>query len=154
MAHGRRDRVESRRTWSCQTTRLFGAAQGRFTGLLVEPPLWRSRGTRHRTADAEGTAAAGAVLSGVEPIDHRITAAKLVTLRDTPGAEETIADLLGVNDMAPNLAVQTLGEVGAFLRSGSAIDAAQLIHAASVRRSRSLAASKKTNASGAAPGTR
>jgi hypothetical protein len=92
--------------------------------------------------DDPGTSAARAVLSSVEPIDHRITAAKLMTFRDAPGSEESIASLLGVADMAPNLAQQTRDELRAFLSSGSAVDASQLIHAASVRRRRSLAAAE------------
>lgn len=65
-----------------------------------------------------------------------------MTFREAPDSEESIAHLLGVADMAPNLAQQTRDEVCAFLRSGSAVDASQLIHAASVRRRRSIAAAK------------
>lgn len=77
-----------------------------------------------------------------------------MTLRDAPGAEDAIVRLLGGPDMAPNLQLQTRHEVRAFLSSGSATDASQLIHAASVRRTRSLAVTQKGKADGSGGSSR
>ena len=70
----------------------------------------------------------------VEPIDLRINAAQLLALRDQPDAERAISLLLEVNQMDPIEALQTKREIQAFLTSGDATYASQLIHAAAVRR--------------------
>jgi hypothetical protein len=69
----------------------------------------------------------------VEPIDRRITAATLLSLREQPNAGDEIAALLGVRTMSEGDALRTLQAIATFLRSGDATIAAQLIHAAGVR---------------------
>ncbi len=72
----------------------------------------------------------------MEPIDERITAAQLMVLRTEPNAPVAIATLLGVPAMPQHLAVRAEREIADFVQSGDATVAAQLIHAAAVRRSR------------------
>ncbi len=70
----------------------------------------------------------------VNPIDQRITAARLLALRDEPRAAEVIADLLEVSKMPAPLSIRAITEIDEFVRSGNATMAAQLIHADIVRR--------------------
>ena len=70
----------------------------------------------------------------MEPIDLRITAAQLLTLRDQSDAARSIAALLEVNQMDQMDALQTTQAIQTFLASGDATAAAQLIHDATVRR--------------------
>ena len=72
----------------------------------------------------------------MEPIDERITAAQLLSLRGGANPAESIATLLGVEAMPPRLAARTLVDIGTFVATGDAIAASQLIHAAIVRRRR------------------
>jgi hypothetical protein len=73
----------------------------------------------------------------MDPVDDRITAAQLMALRDDATAHQKIADVLGVRNMAPNLAARSLRDIAEFVETGDATLAAQLIHAAIVRQSRS-----------------
>jgi hypothetical protein len=77
----------------------------------------------------------------MEPIDKRITAAQLMTLRGEPNAAAKITALLLVNEMPPTLGKRTRTEIEKFLIVGDAVMAAQLIHAAIVRRQRASARS-------------
>lgn len=60
-----------------------------------------------------------------------------MALRSEPRGAEAIARLLGVPSMAANLAVRAQREIAEFVETGDATAAAQLIHAAMVRRGRS-----------------
>lgn len=73
----------------------------------------------------------------MDPIDERITAAQLMALRKEPNAQQTIAELLCVGQMAPKLALNAQREIAEFVETGDATRASQMIHAAMVRRSRS-----------------
>lgn len=72
----------------------------------------------------------------MESADTRITAARLLTLRNEATALPDIAALLGVPAMPATLAAKTTREIEAFLATGDATAAAQLVHAALVRQKR------------------
>jgi len=95
------------------------------------------RDRRGDTLRRRGTPRSRPVLCFMEPIDERITAARLMVLRNEPNAPVAIATLLGVPAMPPNLAERANGDIAKFVANGDATLAAQLIHAAEVRRSRS-----------------
>lgn len=84
-----------------------------------------------------GTRLSPPVLYSMEPIDERVTAARLMVLRSEPNAAAAIAATLGVPAMPRSLAERATGEINEFVTTGDATLAAQLIHAAEVRRSRS-----------------
>lgn len=88
-----------------------------------------------RSRTSHGTWLGPTALHSMEPIDRRITAARLMVLRTEPNAREAIAALLGVPSMTPALAMRAARDIAAFVESGDATVAAQLIHSAGVTRS-------------------
>lgn len=80
----------------------------------------------------------------MEPIDRRITAAQLMALRAGANPTRAIAELFSVKEMPLVLAKRTLHEIEMFVASGDATSAAQLIHAAIVRRRKAPASRSAT----------
>ena len=72
----------------------------------------------------------------MEPIDTRITAAQLMAMRADPNAAREIGTLLGIDAMPTLLGARTRNDIDRFIETGDATLAAQLIHAAMVRRRR------------------
>ena len=69
--------------------------------------------------------------------EERLNAAQLAALRTDSDAANAIASLLRVDEMPSKLADRTRREIGRYIESGDGVLAAQLIHVAIVRRSRS-----------------
>ncbi|MES2693028.1 MAG: hypothetical protein V4773_06110 [Verrucomicrobiota bacterium] len=70
----------------------------------------------------------------MEPIDKRLTAARLMALLDEPDPQEAIRHVLGLAEIPAPLAKQADAEIAAFIASRDATLAAQLIHACALQR--------------------
>ena len=70
----------------------------------------------------------------MDPINDRITTPRLAAMRGESNAERNIASLLHVEEMPLPLAARTRADIAAFVATGDAVLASQLIHAAQVRR--------------------